>query len=108
MNIDQFSSFLQRATSDVKLTTSHISICTALYVAWAANQFRNPFNVSRRQLMCAAKIKSKTTYHKIINDLTTLEYLKYQPSYHPARGSEVLIFNLQGPLPLPKSDFRPN
>lgn len=91
-NVEQLYNFLQRVTSDLNLTTSHISVCTALCAVWAANGFINPFNISRRQLMNASKIKSKTTYHKIIGDLTALNYISYDPSYHPARGSEVSIF----------------
>jgi hypothetical protein len=96
-NVERLNNFLQRVTSDVNLTTSHVSVCTALYAVWAANGFRNPFNTSRRQLMNAAKIKSKTTYHKIISDLTALNYISYDPSYHPARGSEVSIFCQEKP-----------
>lgn len=91
-NVERLNSFLQRATSDVKLTTTHIGVCTALAVAWIDSGFVNPFNISRSRLMRAAKIKSKTTYHKIMGDLSARSYLKYNPSYHPGKGSEVSIF----------------
>jgi hypothetical protein len=90
-NVEQLSNFLQRVTSDVNLTTTHIGVCTALAVEWINNGFINPFNISRNRLMTAARIKSKTTYHKVINDLMSLNYLKYTPSYHPIKGSQVNI-----------------
>lgn len=90
-SVEQLSSFLQRVTTDTGLTTTHIGICMALCAAWVNNGFNNPFNVSRRQLMFAAKIKSKTTYHKVISELAHLNYLQYTPSYHPTKASQVLI-----------------
>jgi len=38
------------------------------------------------QLMQAAKIESKTTYHRLIEDLVSLGYCKYEASYNPATG----------------------
>lgn len=90
-NVEQLNNFLQRVTSDANLTTTHVGVCTALAVAWIKSGFANPFSISRSRLMTAARIKSKTTYHKAINDLTSLNYFKYHPSYHPAKASEVLI-----------------
>jgi hypothetical protein len=90
-SIEQLYIFLQRVISDKKLTATHLSVCTALAVAWTNKGFSNPFNISRSQLMAAAKIKSKTTYHKVISDLALLNYFKYNPSYHPGKGSQVQI-----------------
>lgn len=90
-NVEQLNNFLHRVTSDANLTTTHVGICAALVVEWMNKGFINPFNISRSRLMTAARIKSKTTYHKVINDLMLLNYLKYTPSYHPAKGSLVHI-----------------
>jgi hypothetical protein len=90
-NVERLNDFLLRVTSDDNLTTTHIGVCTALVVAWISNGLNNPFNVSRRKLMGTARIKSSTTYHKVIADLASRNYLKYEPSYHPAKGSQVHI-----------------
>lgn len=90
-NIEQLSNFLKRVTTDASLSTSHISMCTALCAIWMENQFVDAFNVSRSRLMRAARIKSKTTYHKVMNDLYDLKYLIYTPSYHPGKGTEIRI-----------------
>ena len=45
------------------------------------------------------KIKSKTTYHNYLKDLNDWGYLRYYPSYHPARGSKVqmsIFFRSEG------------
>jgi hypothetical protein len=90
-NTDQLTSFLHRVTNDANLTTTHIGVCAALAVAWAASGFRNPFSISRRRLMSSAKIKSTSTYHRIISDLKSLKYIEYNTSYHPIEGSAVAI-----------------
>jgi hypothetical protein len=90
-NVDELNDFLLRVTSDAKITTTHIGICTALAVAWIENGLQSPIRISRRRLMVTAKIKSTTTYHKIISDLTSLKYVKYEPSFHPGEASKIFI-----------------
>ena len=90
-NTEQLGNFIDRITSDANLTTSHIGLCTALISIWIKSDLSNPFNVSRKRLMTAAKIKSITTYHKVISELATLNYVKYEPSYHPGKGSLIRI-----------------
>lgn len=92
--IDQVGDFLLRITSDVKLSASHISICTALCSAWIENGLKNPFRISRKKVMTAAKIKSTSTYHRILKDLTVFDYLNYTPSFHPVNGSKVFILDI--------------
>jgi hypothetical protein len=63
----------------------------ALYYQWQANGFRNPFNISRRNLMELSKINSFATYHKYISELVNFECINYTPSYHPGLGTLVKI-----------------
>ena len=91
-NVEQLNNFLQRVTSDANLTTTHVGICMALAVAWINSGFINPFNISRRGLTGAAKIKSNTTYHRIMRDLATLGYFQYYPTYHPKNGTQIFLF----------------
>jgi hypothetical protein len=39
--------------------------------------------------MCNSRIRSKATYHKALKDLQLFGYIKYSPSYHPRKASEV-------------------
>jgi hypothetical protein len=91
--VEQLGSFIARVTSDLNLSSSHISLCTALCSAWVTNELSNPFNVTRKNMMTAARIKSKSTYHKIIKDLVEFKYLEYYPSFHPKNGSRVYILS---------------
>src|SRR5690606_27315677 len=42
----------------------------------------------------ASKINSKVTYHKCINELQTLGFIEYIPSFNPHIGSTVNMMNL--------------
>jgi len=41
--------------------------------------------------MKASRIRSKATYHKALKELQLYGYLKYAPSYHPVKASEVIL-----------------
>jgi hypothetical protein len=90
-NLYQLSVFLRRVTSDIQLRSCHISLYTVLCQAWINNGCRSPFNISRRKVMKLAKIHSKATYHRVMDELITHGYILYNPSYHPANGSEVFL-----------------
>lgn len=90
-NLQKLGPFLHRLASDIRLKPTHVSMCVALCHAWSRSPFQNDFNVSRRQLMSDAHIRSYVTYHKVIRDLQALGYLDYQPSYHPVKASIVSL-----------------
>ena len=60
---------------DARLKPSHISLFTALCRAWLLSDCKSHYHVSRRQLMRASHLHSKTTYHKTISDLQRLGYI---------------------------------
>ncbi len=88
---EQISVFISSLVSDTRLRPIHIALSTALCHVWIRSQFRQPYNVSRSQLMSACRIHSKATYHKAIKDLQAFGYLEYRPSYHPVNGSLVRL-----------------
>ena len=51
--------------------------------------------------MALSGIRSPTTYHKAMDFLKDLGYVKYRPSYHPVKGSEV---SLLGVTTIPTND----
>jgi hypothetical protein len=89
--LEQLSCFINRVASDVRLKPTHAALYLALCHAWSTSHFQNMFHVSRKQLMCAAHIRSIATYHKVIRDLQAFGYLDYWPSYHPVKGSRVRL-----------------
>ncbi|HEY9002070.1 MAG TPA: hypothetical protein VIM89_12005 [Mucilaginibacter sp.] len=51
--------------------------------------FKTHFLFRGSVLMDYSRIASKATYHKCIRDLDGYGYIRYQPSYHPKKGSLV-------------------
>jgi hypothetical protein len=84
-----YSKLVRCMGKDERLMATHISLFTALFVQWQRNDFISPFPVTRNELMGYARIASKATYHKCIRELHAYGYIRYQPSFHPAKGSLV-------------------
>lgn len=89
--LQQLTRYINRMVSDTRLKPVHLSLSIALCHGWIASQFQRSHRVSRRVLMKASRIRSKSTYHKALKDLQAFGYLKYFPSYHPRKASEVVI-----------------
>lgn len=74
---------------DDRLNPTHISLYMALFQEWNSSRFADELYVNRRDLMRAAKIGSKSTYHRCITDLDSWLYLSYFPSNNPYKGSKI-------------------
>ncbi len=83
--------YIDRITEDTHLRPNHVSLLLALCDAWIKSQFQSTYHVSRRRLMRASHIHSIATYHKVIKELQVFGYLKYDPSYHPVKASQIEI-----------------
>jgi hypothetical protein len=84
-----YAKLLKRMSGDKRLMATHASLFTALFIQWQRNGFDNPFPITRRELMTHSKIASPATYHKCMRELDEYGYIRYQPSYHPKKGSLV-------------------
>ncbi len=87
------TAFYWKVAQENSLNPTHLSLYMALFQFWNFNRFKNPFNISRDEVMRISKIYSKATYHKCIKDLDFLGYLDYRPSYNPFTGSQVYMYN---------------
>ncbi len=94
--IRHLTGFFERAAKDHRLNPTHISLYMSIFQLWNVNRFKNPISLSRSELMELSKVSSKTTYHKCMKELQQLGYLRYDPSYHPLRGSWVHLFDFNG------------
>lgn len=83
--------YIHRLVSDSRLKPVHLLLSIAICDMWANYEFIRSYQVSRRALMKASRIRSTATYHKAIQELQTFGYVKYYPSYHPAKGSRIEI-----------------
>lgn len=86
--------YVEKAKDDDRLGMPHFCLLFALLHASIVNGGCRAFYASRSNLMAGAKIKAKTTYHKCLDDLVHLGYLKYQPSFHPKKGSLFYLKNV--------------
>ena len=87
--ITQLNTALEMFHNDERIRQGHITLYLALFQKWNRKYFKKIITINREVVMERAKIKSKTTYHNHLRNLDTWGYLKYHPSYHPARGSKV-------------------
>jgi hypothetical protein len=84
-----YAAFINSMSNDERITATHLSLLSALFVCWQINGGVKPFQVCRRKLMFLSKIASTATYHKCIKQLHSYGYIRYQSSYHPVKGSLV-------------------
>ncbi|HZH97170.1 MAG TPA: hypothetical protein VEY06_14860 [Flavisolibacter sp.] len=89
------SSFFSTVRFDHRLGATHVSVYMALYAYWSQNDFQSPLPITRQEVMQAAKISGLATYHKCMRDLHAYGYIRYEPSFHPARHSQVCLLQLQ-------------
>ncbi len=88
---DSLTHFIKRIVSDSRLKPVHISLSVALCHSWMLSQFQYSYRISRSILMKASRIRSKATYHKTLKELQMYGYIKYLPSYHPLKASEIIM-----------------
>ncbi len=89
----QLTRFINRMVLDNRLRPVHMALSLALCHGWSLNQFQHSYRVTRNTLMKASRIRSRATYHKALKDLQAFGYVKYVPSYHPQRASEVILLD---------------
>ena len=87
--IIQLNAVLDCFNNDNRIKQGHITLYLAFFQKWNREFFKKTITINRKWIMEKAKFKSKTTYHNYLSDLNDWGYLKYFPSYHPARGSKV-------------------
>jgi DNA-binding IclR family transcriptional regulator len=58
---------------------------------WSRNRFKNPIGITRDMIMLESKIASVATYHKTIQELQKLGYIRYEPSFNPHIGTAVFM-----------------
>jgi len=92
---------------DDRLNPTHISLYMALFQEWNSSRFADEFYVNRRDLMRAAKIGSKSTYHRCVTDLDTWFYLAYFPSNNPYKGSKIKMSIIRSSDELATGQYNP-
>jgi len=82
-------SFLLAAKDDPRISAVHIALYLALLQKSLPHKNNPGIKVFRREVMCLAKISSRQTYNKRINELQEFGYITYTPSHHQAVGTVI-------------------
>ena len=85
----------ERFAGDERISPFHISLYFALFQFWNRNRFRNPFPVSREEVMFLSHIGSVNTYTRCIKQLHLWGYIQYFPSFNPNTGSKVSCISFE-------------
>jgi hypothetical protein len=93
--IKHLTGFFNSIAIEKTLNPTHISLYITIFQCWNVNRFKNPFTITREDIIRGSKIASTATYHKCIKDLQRLGYLDYNPSFNPYAGTSITIHNLQ-------------
>jgi hypothetical protein len=83
--------FYNAIAQDSRIGATHISLFMALLQQWNLNKGANPILIKREKVMKAAKISSRHTYNRCINDLHNYNYIIYKPSVNASVQTEISI-----------------
>lgn len=83
--------FLDQIKDDPGIGPIHISLFMAILHSAYEQKFEGPISVFSKNLMRSAKISGVATYHRCIQELQEMGYIKYVPSYNPLLGSLIYL-----------------
>ena len=81
--------------SDDRLHSGHIGLYMALFFYWNLHHFATEFYANRIEIMKMAKIGSRSTYHRLIKELSQWEYIEYLPTQNPNRKTMVRMSHIR-------------
>jgi hypothetical protein len=91
--------FLQQIGSNRCILTSHISLYIAMIRIQELQGYKNPFRITRRELMRTSAIRSFATFHKCLQELIGWGYIAYRPSYCTYKASQItFLFRSMEPV----------
>lgn len=91
MTANGLIAYLQVFEHDQRLKVWHITLLVAVFTTAVKQGRYQQIKVSRSMLMSLSHISTLPTYHKYFKELQELGYIRYRPSYHPGKRSEVDI-----------------
>ncbi|APS38602.1 hypothetical protein [Salegentibacter sp. T436] len=95
--ISQLNGVLRKFADDENISSSHRSLYLAFFEIWNQKRFPKTIRINSKQVMALAKIRSRTTYHKLLRDLNNWGYLQYRPTTSPHMGSLIELFRFDTP-----------
>jgi len=83
------SDFFRAIEKDHRISITHIGIYAALLQYRVDKGFINPIYAFSREICERAKISSRFTYHKCMNELNEYGYINYLPTKKRNQGSRI-------------------
>ena len=83
--------YMEKIREDPCIGPSHISVLVAIIFQYKRQGEVQPVRAFARDLMSYAKISSHSTFVRCIATLVRFRYIRYQPSFDPAVGSEIYL-----------------
>ena len=87
--------FFGNVIKDQQMTAGHVSLYVSLFQLWKIHEYKNPFRISRREVMMLSRIKSFATYYKCIRELHSAGFIIYSPSSNSYEGSSIKIIDFE-------------
>ncbi len=87
--IKHLNLFFKLLEGDRRMTAYHVSLYVCLFHQWNLNRFRNPFPISREELMHLSGTGSTNTYAKCMKQLDQWGYIEYSPNGNFHTGIKV-------------------
>jgi CDP-glycerol glycerophosphotransferase (TagB/SpsB family) len=83
--------FLTVAGDDHRIHPAHISLYVTLFFYWKQQQFTNPIDVCRDELMKRSKITGRTTYQRCLRELHERGYIIYKPTFNRFENAKMYL-----------------
>lgn len=90
--ITHLNGVMRKFHKDPGIGPGHRNLYLAFFQMWNKKRFPQKLMINSQLIMSIAKIRSRTTYLKLLQDLNKLGYLKYYPSSNPQIGSIIELF----------------
>ncbi len=87
--VRHLNGFFKKLEQDERMGVYHISLYLSCFQIWNLNRFKNPFSVSRCEMMKLSKIGSINTYARCMKQLNQWDYIDYFPAANLHSGSSI-------------------
>ncbi len=91
---EPLTEFYEAIAEDPKIGVTHISLYMALLQQWNLSGGKNPISIERATIMKNAKISSRYTFNRRMNNLKDYGYITYLPSTNQFIHSYVYLKGL--------------
>ena len=85
--------FFDATREDIRVSPVHVSLYAVLFSLWGIKGAKNPLSIDRGEIMQLAKISTRVTYYRCMNELQEFGFIKYIPSVNQFLESLVYLLD---------------